>query len=308
MNCKFQNESGHEMRNEGPRQSHCVRGDERTFLLPLGYVDCSGRCHREVQVKPITGREQQLLSFLSSRESVATITTELLARCVGRVGEIQDIDRELMRELLAGDREFLLLRIYQTTFGDKLDLFLHCPNLECGAVTEAPLNLNDFTVEANPVAKRTFTMKLASRTGKEISFRFPTGADQEALAAARDLDDGELSKRLLERCIVDTSKFVEKLTPNQREEIEKRMKRLAPGIEVELEATCPKCSRSFASQLDVPLLVLNEMRLSEAALDGDVHALAFYYHWPESEIISLTPRRRARYVELLGEELERIAN
>ncbi len=295
------------MWKEGRRPGSCIRGDERTFLLPLGYVDCSEHCHREVQVKPITGREQQLLAFLSPRESVAAIVTELLSRCVGRVGEILDVDAELVRGLLPGDREFLLLRIYQTTFGDKLQVFLQCPDAECSEITEAPLNLNDITVEANPVEMRTFTMKVNEARAERISFRLPTGADQEALAATKELDEAELSQRLLQLCIVDPSKSAEKLSQDVREGIEEQMRTLGPGIEVELEAVCPKCSKTFTSQLDVALLVLNELRLSEAALEMDVHALAFYYHWPESEIISLTPRRRARYVELLGEELERIA-
>jgi hypothetical protein len=41
-------------------------------------------------------------------------------------------------------------------------------------------------------------------------------------------------------------------------------------------------------------------------LERTVHFLAWHYHWSEQDILSMTTRKRHRYVELLREELGRL--
>jgi hypothetical protein len=36
----------------------------------------------------------------------------------------------------------------------------------------------------------------------------------------------------------------------------------------------------------------------------EVHMLAFYYHWSESDILGMNQRKRGRYLELLDETLK----
>jgi hypothetical protein len=296
------------MRSEHSGAIGEIRGDERTFLLPLGYVDQSGRCHREAILRPITGREQQFLCLCSQTSSTAAVTTALLARCIVCLGEMREITPALVRELLVGDREFLLLRLYQMTFAGKIHVQLYCPAEACAEVTEILLDLDQITLEADQIETSTFTIKLNFREERTISFRLPTGADQEALISATNLTEEQQSEALIRRCLLGEESAAGALTRRECEEVENRMKTLAPLIEVELEATCPKCSGIFSHHIDLPWLILSEIRSREAALEQDIHSLAFYYHWPESEIMSLTPRMRTRYVDLLDLELERIAN
>src|SRR5260370_22322490 len=181
MSVALKNESSHEMRNGVASVGNRLRGDERSFMLPLGLVDRSGQSHREVQLRPITGYEQQLLASLSPFSSVAEITTQLLARCVYGIGSIRTVDVSLIRALVVGDREYLLLRLYQTTFGETIHALLRCPSEECANVSEVPLQLESFTVEAIPVESWAYSESLESNETKKIVFRLPTGADQEAL-------------------------------------------------------------------------------------------------------------------------------
>lgn len=296
------------MRKESPSQREYTLGDERSFLLPLGYVDSSGRCHREVRLRPMTGREQQLVALLPPTASTAVITTELLARCVQKVGEIENVDAALVRDLLVGDREVLLLRLYQTTFGEKLYVRLQCQAEACAEITEVLLNLEDVTVEASPVTARAFAINVRSNEDEAIRFRLPTGGDQEALANMGNLTEEKEIEALLKRCLIEGTVELGNLSNSDIAQIEEGMMKLAPPIEVELGAVCPKCSTSFTNQIDVPFLVLNEMKSSEASLDFDIHTLAFYYHWTESEIALLTPRKRARYTKLLEDYLEKAVN
>lgn len=281
---------------------------ERIVTLPLGYVDDSGRAHRAARLRSITGQEQQMLNSVSTATGAAAITTQLLARCLLSVGEICEVDAGLVRRLLVPDREFLLLALYRMTFTEQLHVRLRCSVDACGEVTEVPLDLGAFTVDANAVEAQRFSLALDCGRGKTVEFRLPTGADQEAVAESGCRTEEEQVDLILTRLLLGGTEAVGELSAREREEIEQQIHRLSPGIEVELDATCPKCGNGFSCEIDVPFLVLHEIKMSGAGLDLDVHGLAFHYHWAESEIISLTPRRRARYMELIEEELERMVS
>ena len=62
-----------------------------------------------------------------------------------------------------------------------------------------------------------------------------------------------------------------------------------------------KCWQS--PPFDLTAFFFDEMRVSSRQLLREVHTLAFYYHWSESEILGLRRTRRREYLELLSEAL-----
>lgn len=276
----------------------------KSFILPLGYVDDGERCHRDVELRPVTGQEQRLLASFPLSTPVASITTELLCCCLTRLGSVPVIDHSVIRGLLAGDREFLLLKLYQMTFGNKLLALLMCPAEECGESLEFPIALDECVIEAAPLTSRIWPLT-TSEEDRSIRFRLPTGGDQEALATCSDFEEDVLLQRLLLACCVESdSSCLQSLSPEERTCIEDQMNRLAPQVEVEVEALCPECGSGFSTHIDVPCLALMQMNVSEAELDWEIHYLAWHYHWPEKEILALTPRRRRRYFNLVQRQLE----
>ena len=276
-----------------------------TAVLPLGFVDDQGQSHREVELRPLTGHEQRLLASLPQAAPVALITTELLCRCLKRLGSLPAVDGNIVRGLLAGDREFLLLKLYQMTYGNKLLALLRCPAEGCGESLEFPLSLHDCVIDAPPVSARIWLLKTSQEGNHSIRFRLPTGGDQELLSAETEAEADVLLQQLLLACCAECDRsLVEGLSPEERAYIEDQMNRLAPQVEVEVEAVCPECGAGFSTHIDVSYLALAEMKLSEAELDWEVHYLAWHYHWTETEILVLTPGRRRRYIELVQRELE----
>ena len=281
-------------------------------MLPLGYIDRDGQAHREVELKPITGREQRLLAGLSPQAAMATIVTALLSWRLERIGSLPRVGASLVRELLVGDREFLLLKLFEITFGARLYVALRCPAEGCSEPLEVPLEVGDLTVEAPPIRSRTFFFKLQSDPERQMEFRLPTGGDQEAIARRQGLTEEEQHALLLASCLQGqhgtdaATEVIKKLSGGDREQIELQMKALAPHLELELEAVCPECGANFTAEVDLPFLVLSEMKAKEAPLDREVHFLAWHYHWSEAEILALSPTRRRRYIELLEEELEKM--
>ncbi len=281
-------------------------------MLPLGYVDQDGQVQREVELKPITGREQRLLAALSPQAAMATVATALLSWRLERIGSLPGAGATLVRDLLAGDREFLLLKLFEITFGSRLYVTLRCPAEGCNEPLEVPLEVGELTVEAPSVRSRTFFFKLQSDPEWQMEFRLPTGGDQEAILQKQDLTEEDQRELMLAFCFqaqhaTDSAiDVVKKLSESDREQIELQMKALAPQLELELEAACPECGANFTAEVDVPFLVLAEIKAKEAVLDWEVHFLAWHYHWSEAEILALNPTRRRRYIELLEEELEKM--
>jgi hypothetical protein len=91
-----------------------------------------------------------------------------------------------------------------------------------------------------------------------------------------------------------------------RLEIEERLRQLAPQTEIELEASCPECEKSFGAGFDALTFLLREIISSVRSVEHDVHYLAWHYHWSEREILSMTRRKRQRYVALVQEEVDRV--
>ena len=81
---------------------------EFAFVLPRGYVDSSGRVHKEGVMRLATARDELVpLHDDRVRENQAYLTVVLLARVVTRLGTITDIHPGLIENLFATDLAFL---------------------------------------------------------------------------------------------------------------------------------------------------------------------------------------------------------
>jgi hypothetical protein len=81
---------------------------EFPFTLPRGYVDNTGRIHREGVMRLATARDELVpLHDDRVRENPAYLTVVLLARVVTRIGTITDVHAGIMENLFATDLAFL---------------------------------------------------------------------------------------------------------------------------------------------------------------------------------------------------------
>ena len=79
----------------------------------------------------LTGRDEELARRHIETTS-AGLVTEVLSRCVRRLGDISPVAPEIARQLLVADRHYLLLQLRQATFGDRVPANLFCPWPGCG--------------------------------------------------------------------------------------------------------------------------------------------------------------------------------
>jgi hypothetical protein len=193
--------------------------------------------------------------------------------------------------MLVGDREFLIMQLRRITLGDHVQAVVNCP--ACGNKMDVDFRLDEVPVQARPQTDASYTLGLHGRT---VRFRLPNGGDQEA--AALDPDPVEA---FLSRCVIDNG--TQPLSSDEREAVMAEMERLAPQVDVELDLGCPECSHQFTLAFDTTAFFFDEVAVKADELLHEVHALAFYYHWSESEILNLERGRRRSYLALLHDAL-----
>ena len=275
-------------------------------LLPGGYWDATGRLHREFELGHLTGREEELLASARGTQT-ATLVTQVLSRCVRRLGGISPVPPEVARQLSVGDRHYLLLQLRRATFGDRVRADLICPWPQCGERVSIDFSIADVPVYAGTESAPLHTMTLPSVP--EVVFRLPTGADQEELSGQLAHNEAEALSLLLARCVQRPDPHqVAGLPAADRAEIEKRIWETAPRVEQSMEAKCAECGRTFIAPFDIQRFFFGELRTDADLLYREVHYLAYHYHWSESEIMEMTRDRRRKYIDVLADTIEVLNN
>lgn len=248
--------------------------------------------------------------------------TEVLSRCVRSIGAVSPLSRDDVRGLLVSDRQYLLIKLRQMTFGDRFEATISCASAACGARIDIDFALGDIPIKESRDKGPVYRMQL-SRDACETSaleqgtadvvFRLPNGGDQEAIAAMLEHDERQAAAVLLGRCVYRIGSWerpglegVARLSTRALMEIEQRMEEVAPAVELTAAGDCPECGASFAVPLDLMRLFWDEWRISRARLLREVHYLAFHYHWSEREIMGMPRTLRREYIGILAEEVERL--
>jgi len=257
--------------------------------LPHGVLR-GGERRCDALLRAPTGADEAVLAETLAGATGAERASALLAGCVARLGG-DEAGLADVRDLVAGDREALLLQLRAAAFGDRVPCVVDCP--ACGERMDLELAIGDLLV--GPYADVAAEHAVAV-DGAPLRFRLPTGADLEA--ASRTPDDETGAAVLLERCLLDERA----LSAAARTALEDELERLDPQADLRVGATCPGCGEAVDAPVDSAALMLDELAASADALFREVHALARHYHWSEGEILALELPRRRRYLDLLVED------
>lgn len=165
--------------------------------LPGGYVKPTGEVITTAEVRELTGRDEEAIV---KAPNVGRALATILSRGVVSVGDIP-ADEKLLDQLLAGDRDALLVGIYRATFGDTVTLAGY--DLATGDVHEVEIDvLKDIKMRVltDPIGDRRFTVK--GRTN-EYTVLLPTGVVQKEMLASADKSVAELISVMLYNCVVE---------------------------------------------------------------------------------------------------------
>jgi len=262
--------------------------------LPGGLVLDDGRRLDRAELRPLTGREEEWVAQHANTPS-AMMATRILSACFVRLDELT-VDSNIIRKLLVGDRDYLILQLRRMTLGERIAAVFSCP--ACRVAMDVEFLVQDIPVETRPQETATYTWQLKDIDRPPVRFRLPNGADQEAVAT---LAGNEAVDVLFARCVIDDGG--KPLTRDERVAMIAEMDRLAPQVDLELDLHCPECGHSFATPFDCTAFFFSEIRAQSRHLMREVHYLALHYHWSETEILGLQRHRRRDYLALLNETL-----
>lgn len=163
-------------------------GDE-IVELPGGLVvatDAGPKVVREVQIREMTGADEEKLAKASASRNQFHYFNTMLELLVVRIGDQDRKDYpKLLKSLLIGDREAIVLAIRALTYGTEFEVFAWdgCPY--CDEISDLSMDLSDPEVVPykrldDPLSDGEFDVQL--RKGQKAHVRLLTGEDQEAIA------------------------------------------------------------------------------------------------------------------------------
>lgn len=253
----------------GPRRSR-----EHEVKLPVGHLDADGRLHRAAMLRKMTGHEEALLADRKLRANGGKLVTELLTGCVRGIGEIAQVNRQLIGALTSADRNFLLLELRKLTFGTELEASYTCPS--CRETTMLVEDLETFPVRASDGTgipeivvqlDDGFEDRAKDAWYDILRFRLPIGTDEERVATVARDNAAKGTNALLARCLISVSgdgeempdnrrealgtKVLSDLTMGDRSRIERAFREEMPGVDLSREFDCGSCGRPMRTSLDL---------------------------------------------------------
>ena len=237
------------------------------FILPGGYFAPDGSCFKEVKIRQLTGKEEEIVIGLNLQVNIPELLTQILANCIENIGPIKEIDPIVIQKLLICDRDYILLKLRQMTFGDMINANIHCPNDICGKEMEIDFDLKNIEIDRKDIGNGIFLHTLSSISSykdqsgivhSDVEFRLPTIGDQEQIVKIYGENQSKALTLLLAKCIkrigsitLINENLVQSLSINARREINQKMQEVSPKVDLFLNIQCPECEYKFATPFDI---------------------------------------------------------
>ena len=214
-----------------------------------------------VEIRAMTAREEDILTSKTFLKK-GTVITELIRSCL--------VDKRIdPTDLIAGDRNTLMVAIRITGYGPEYDCEIDCPECEAKNVKQT-FNLSELPIkflEMEPAepGRNIFTFKLPY-TGKVVKFKLLTGRDEEEILA--------MNERMKKHCLsTDTnittsliyaidsidgitdknkiSQFIRMMPARDSLALRMYIKDNDPGVQMKQETTCSQCGH--VAEVDIPI-------------------------------------------------------
>jgi len=202
-------------------------------------------------------------------------------------------------DLSLGERDARLLRLHAKLFGHALQGVATCP--ACQSTVELALDCDALQLApAEPVAAAEHVLDVHV-AGRDMAVRFRpvTCADLLDLQSCRDVD--EARGQLLARCVIDVDGEgvvdVADFSSDVQAELAAAMAAADPQADIQFDCACPECAHRWQPLFDIATFLWQELHAWALRLLRDVDTLARAYHWSESDIVAMGPRRRQAYLE-----------
>lgn len=185
---------------EEPEQAITTRApSDSEVSLPGGYILPNGEIITKVEVRELTGADEEAISKAGSTAKSLSI---LLQRGLVKLGD-KEASKDDLDALLSGDRDTILVGIRKVTFGKTLSINIRCSSCSQEQVGEVDLD-KDVPVKrlSDPVADRVWEVETKQGT---VRLALPNGITQKKLMDNLDKTSSEINTMLLAGCILSVN-------------------------------------------------------------------------------------------------------
>ncbi len=218
------------------------------LTLPRGYSS-AGVTHTEVEVRELTGSDEEYLSRFKGEEAVFD---GLIALGVVRIGSLDlseepvSARRRILGTLLIGERLQIFLKIVEATFGNEKELRYTCAS--CDETQDVTVLLNeDFKINVPEGLQQVYEFTL--RSGKKVTYRLLVGDDLTEISADQKKSVAQANTALLSRIILevdglppgDPEELVRSFSIGDRDRLLQAVADNQPDVALSLDMTCLSC-------------------------------------------------------------------
>lgn len=254
MKRKLVDDEKEEKEGEALPQGDAPKSTVGKFELPCGYLDPQGVLHTEISLTEMDGNDEDLMfSNLSSHQ----IVDDILKNRVLSLGTLDAKEAsKVVRDLLTGDRVFLMIALRRLSQGDLYEWVMKCS--DCGEKSKMTLDLSTLDVKkmANP-KQRVFDDTLP-RSGLSVRWKAMNGnmeaqRDRAKKNVQKDRATFAIYLRLESLGGKPTMQMpdVKKLNAFDRQYLRNRFDEFEGGVETDLELKCPNCQNEIETELDI---------------------------------------------------------
>jgi len=194
-----------------------------------------------------------------------------------------------------GVRDRGLMELRRQLVGETVEACTACP--QCGAQIEACFPLADLLAQSDaPVATMAVDLH-----GKRLLLKAPSTSALEQLTSGCH-HEAELREAVISLCVqscTDTNGEPAVVPADADSVIAEALEKLDPLAAIHISLDCPDCTAGFEMPFDPAEFVWCEISQAAERLLWEVDQLARLYHWPEADILALSPRRRAAYLGMV---------
>lgn len=231
-----------------------------TVDLPAGYLDSSNQLYTTAVVRELTGYDEERLAKFNMQQNVAKYVTELVLLGVEEIGG-QKPTKEVIRHLLIGDRDQLVLGIRRATYGDDVEFELNCSECDSKSAVNIELDKDVPVVNIEDPMVRVFDVELRNGAAKVALL---TGVAQEAFSEGiGKKSSAEIATLMLAHSVVEINgvptngdpNAVRALSSADRQTIRDFNSEHQPGPQItEIPVSCATCGQEYPILLGLPTL------------------------------------------------------
>ncbi len=204
------------------------------------------------------------------------------------------LTQEQLSSLPIGQRDACLLRLREAVFGPSATSTARCPH--CAEILEFEVRTADWEATG---PDRDAPCELI-QDGLALKFRLPDSTDLRAITACPDV--AAARQQLRERCVLEASRdgtriTCEALSEQETAQVASYMAQCDQLADITLDLTCAACGERWSVAFDIASFLWHEIDALAKHLLREVHMLARFYGWSETDILALSSARRNFYLE-----------